>query len=408
MEYVAVVLQGAGVYCVPADDHCLYYALLHYLIKHEKVLPSVDVRQLRKILADYLLANGENICIAGDPITEWLPKVGTTLEQHCEVTRRGIGGEICWAGDFELATVARIYGINVHVFAHAPANAPYEFYRKAYYPAPTASCCNIFLLHSHDNHFDVLKTSLDAFVQRGNASLLAVPAPAPFQGLGAMYWAPRVLSALSAPGSDPEAWTTVRHGTASPEKPSAPARAVGVAAVLPPKGQFDILGAESDEDEDAAADEEDDADETPQPPPIATSAGRGSKRKRKRDRKRGRASTRGSDLGDRRKRGGGGPCDDHVHDTPPPPHGDEPQPPPHDDSPSPSPSPPSGSAAQPSQRVGSPSPLGNERPPSPPQDVGNDDHMDTSAPPQSRRHRADASMAWLVESNRRHTSTPRC
>ena len=94
MEYVAVVLQDAGVYCVPADDHCLYYALLHYLIKYEKVLPSVDVRQLRKILADYLLANGENICIAGDPITEWLPKFGTTLERHCEVTRAGIRQEV--------------------------------------------------------------------------------------------------------------------------------------------------------------------------------------------------------------------------------------------------------------------------------------------------------------------------
>jgi hypothetical protein len=82
-----------------------------------------------------------------------------------------------------------------------------------------------------------------------------------------------------------------------------------------------------------------------------------------------------------------------VHDTPPPPHGDEPQPPPHDDSPSPSPSPPSGSAAQPSQRVGSPSPLGNERPPSPPQDVGNDDPMDTSPPPQ--RESVAAPPGWF-------------
>ena len=145
MEYVAVVLREAGVYCVPADDHCLYHGLLHYLIKYEKVSPSLDVPQLRKILADYLLANGENICIAGDPITEWLPKFGTTLERHCEVTRAGIGGRICWGGDFELATVARCYKINVHVFAPAPANAPYEFYRKAYYLAPTASRCNIFL-----------------------------------------------------------------------------------------------------------------------------------------------------------------------------------------------------------------------------------------------------------------------
>ena len=79
MEYVAVVLQGAGVYCVPADDHCLYHGLLHYLIKYEKVSSSVDVRQLRKILADYLLANSENIYIAGDPITEWLPRRSTDV-----------------------------------------------------------------------------------------------------------------------------------------------------------------------------------------------------------------------------------------------------------------------------------------------------------------------------------------
>ncbi len=87
-DYVGVVLRDAGVLHVPADDHCLYYALLHYLIKYEKVLPSLDVRQLRKILADYLLANGENIYIAGDPITEWLPKFGTTLKPHSATSER--------------------------------------------------------------------------------------------------------------------------------------------------------------------------------------------------------------------------------------------------------------------------------------------------------------------------------
>ena len=53
MEYVAVVLQEAGVYCVPADDHCLYHGLLHYLIKYEKVSPSVDVPQLRSVQMNF-------------------------------------------------------------------------------------------------------------------------------------------------------------------------------------------------------------------------------------------------------------------------------------------------------------------------------------------------------------------
>lgn len=136
------IVSSARVVPQPVDGSCLFHSLSHGLGKG-------DASSLRNDICRYIEKHPD-VKIADAPLKSWVKH-----DSGCDSVRRyasQMKSDGCWGGGIEMAALAKMKGVNVHVYEKCPKG----FQRISAFDVPKAEK-TINVLYRGRTHYDALE-----------------------------------------------------------------------------------------------------------------------------------------------------------------------------------------------------------------------------------------------------------